>query len=216
MIESKGIAYQYAAGQLLAFPDIKVERGGQLLIVGQSGSGKTTLLHLLAGLRKPLKGEIQVNGTYMHTLSAGQLDAFRGNHIGVVFQKPHFLKSLTVAQNLQLVASLHGNKAASAFNQSLLQKLNLQHKTNAYQHQLSEGEKQRVSLAIALGAKPSVLLADEPTSALDDHNCEQVVKLLKEVAAELSSSLVVVTHDQRLKAAFGHFIELSPAQSGFQ
>ena len=176
--------------------------------MGQSGSGKTTLLHLLAGMRTPSAGRIQVNDTILNELAPNQKDRFRGKHIGVIFQQPHFVRSLNVLENLRLAQKLAGLAVNRKAIQEILDHLNVGHKINAKTGELSVGEQQRVNIARAMINRPSVLLADEPTSALDDENTEQVIELLTKQAKEVNATLLIVTHDNRLKSVFEKQIEL--------
>lgn len=209
MLETKNLKYQYAGGTSLVFPDIHADKGEHWLILGQSGCGKTTLLHLLAGLLTPKAGSIQVGNTDITQLSGAKLDTFRGQNIGIVFQKPHFVKALTVKANLQMAQYLAGVSQDEQRIRTILDRLHLAHKLKSRTDALSEGEKQRVAIARALLNRPAIILADEPTSALDDTNCEEVIQLLKTEAAQQQSTLFIVTHDQRLKDNFEHKIILN-------
>lgn len=208
MLQSENLKYTYTGGVKLAFPDIKAGKGEHWLILGQSGCGKTTLLHLLAGLLTPKQGSVRVGETDITKLSGAKLDKFRGQNIGIVFQKPHFVKALTVNENLKMAQYLAGVPQDQQRIGAILDRLNLGHKLKSATQALSEGEKQRVAIARALLNRPAVILADEPTSALDDANCEEVIQLLKNEAAEQQSTLFIVTHDQRLKDRFEHSIVL--------
>jgi len=210
MIKAESLIYQYPGHVAIKFPDFELKSGEQMLILGQSGSGKTTLLHCLAGLRKPNSGMVQVGTTNLVSLSKAELDKFRGNEIGVIFQRPHFLQSLSVRENFELLRAIHPQKIESTFIARLLERLGLAHRQKAYQWQLSEGEKQRVSIGLAICHKPSLLLADEPTSSLDDLHCEEVIALIKEQASSVGTTLITVTHDQRLKRHFDRQLLLLP------
>ncbi|MEM9819569.1 MAG: ATP-binding cassette domain-containing protein [Bacteroidota bacterium] len=202
MLQTKDLQYTYSGSQALYFPDIDCQKGEQCLLLGQSGSGKTTLLHLLGGLRKVERGEVIVAGKDLKKLGAGQLDRFRGQHIGIIFQQSHFVRALRVKENLALAQSLAGRPTDVRRIQQLLERLNIGHKLNARTDSLSLGEQQRVAIARALVNKPSIILADEPTSALDDYNCEEVIRLLETQAKEEQATLLIVTHDGRLKDRF--------------
>jgi len=208
MLQTEGLEYSYDGKQQLSFPNITCEKGEQWLLLGQSGSGKTTLLHLLGGLRKPKKGIVRVNGTDIGQLSSDKLDDFRGKNIGIVFQKSHFIRSLTVGENLLLTQQLAGLQSSKERVQSLLDRLNIGHKFSAKTDSLSQGEQQRVAIARALVNKPAIILADEPTSALDDKNCEEVINLIETQAREEQATLLIVTHDSRLKDQFSKRILL--------
>lgn len=208
MLQTKDLKFTYDGKNLLDFPDINCQRGEQWLLIGQSGSGKTTLLHLLGGLRKPKNGDVIIDGKNIRQLSSSALDEFRGKKIGIVFQKPHFVRALTVVENLELAQQLAGSKVDRNYIVTLLEKLNVGHKLHSKTDNLSEGEKQRVAIARALVNRPAVILADEPTSALDDKNCQEVISLLETQAEEANATLLIVTHDGRLKDLVKNQIQL--------
>lgn len=208
MLETKNIKYAYKGQPQLQFPDITCQQGEQWLLLGQSGCGKTTLLHLLGGLMPPQEGEIKINNTSIGSLSQSALDQFRGKNIGIIFQQSHFVKAITVEENLALAQNLAGVSINKRRIHSILEQLNLGHKLDAKPNNLSQGEQQRVAIARAIINQPSVILADEPTSALDDKNCTEVVKLLEQQAKESNAALLIVTHDTRLKALIPNQIEL--------
>ena len=208
MITVSGLSYAYQNGSTISFPDIQIDEGDHTLILGKSGSGKTTLLHLLSGLRSATSGEIDVLGTPLTGLSQAEIDKFRGKHIGMIFQVPHFVQSLTILENLTLAQVLAGKSKNSQQVNELLTQLNIPDKGNKKSNQLSVGEQQRVAIARALIHSPKIIFADEPTSALDDENTEQVINLLKSQANEYNATLIVVTHDQRLKDNFSNRIVL--------
>ncbi|NJN42199.1 MAG: ATP-binding cassette domain-containing protein [Flammeovirgaceae bacterium] len=207
MISTSGLTYAYNE-KILAFPDLKIESGNHLLLLGESGSGKTTLLHLLGGLLRSQKGSIKVANTDVQNLTQSELDSFRGRHIGFIFQKNHLISALTVFQNLMLAPFLSHQPQNPNWIEQLLEKLSIAEKRNSQIKELSHGQAQRVAIARALMNKPQILLADEPTSALDDTNCNRVIDLLLEVASWNQSSLVIATHDQRLKNRFQNQILL--------
>lgn len=209
MLETRDLSFQYPGERLLTFPDLTASPGNPLLILGASGSGKSTLLHLLAGLMKPNQGDINIAGTNITSLSGRKLDQFRGQNIGIIFQRSHFVESLTVNGNLDLANFLPGMKINSGRRNALLTQLDISSRAELKPSNLSIGEQQRVAIARALMNQPDVLLADEPTSALDDVNCQKVIDLLKQTAKESNATLVVVTHDQRIKDQFSHQISLT-------
>ena len=206
MLETKNLRFKYDNDSELSFPDIKTSKEN-LLILGASGVGKTTFLHLLSGLLKPLEGEIDLIGTPISKLTMSEMDRFRGKNIGIVFQKPHFVNSLTVKENLQLAQYL-GNKKDDSRIVDILSSLDILDKENKNPKKLSQGEKQRASIAMAIVNSPKLILADEPTSSLDDENCERVIKLLKKQASDFNAQLIVITHDNRLKKHFKKSIKL--------
>jgi lipoprotein-releasing system ATP-binding protein len=206
MLEAKNIEFHYSPQQKFNIPDILLSQGEQLLILGKSGSGKTTVLNMLGGLLKPLKGEINIDGTSLYSLKGASLDKFRGKNIGIIFQKPHILDPLTVLENLMLANYFSGTRGVK--NENLLKELGIFEKRHAKVNTLSEGEAQRLSIARALANSPKVILADEPTASLDDTNAAIVVKLLKEQAEKYNAVLIIVTHDQRVKDHISNQITL--------
>lgn len=187
---------------------LAVDRGEHLLLLGPSGSGKTTLLHLAAGLLTPSAGTIRVNGAAWPADQAGR-DRLRGRNVGIVFQTLRLVSALSLEGNLRLAARLAGQPAGGIA--PLLEELGLAHRATARPRTLSQGEAQRAAIARALVARPTLLLADEPTSALDDANARRVADLLLASAAREGSTLVVATHDARLRPHFRHVIELEAA-----
>ena len=207
MIITKEVEFNYDNQIFFKFQDIDLKSNENLLIIGNSGVGKTTLMHLLAGLLKSNSGSIKLFDKELSQLSSHQLDRFRKNNIGIVFQRPHFVNSLTVKENLQL-AQYIANKNDNNRIESILKNLNIFDKSNKKTSQLSQGEKQRASIALAIVNSPKLILADEPTSSLDDTNCSKVIKLLKKQATDFGAQLIVITHDSRLKEHFKKSIEL--------
>tara|TARA_B100001778_G_C18440481_1_gene562082 strand:- start:248 stop:868 length:621 start_codon:yes stop_codon:yes gene_type:complete len=206
MLETKNLRFKYDNNLELNFPDIKTSKEN-LLILGASGVGKTTFLHLLSGLLKPMNGEIDLLGTKISNLKMSEMDRFRGKNIGIVFQKPHFINSLTVKENLQL-AQYISKKSDKNRIQSLLESLGIEDKANKKTQNLSQGEKQRVSIALAIVNSPKLILADEPTSSLDDLNCDKVINILKNQASKYKAKLIIITHDYRLKKHFKNTLSL--------
>jgi ABC-type lipoprotein export system ATPase subunit len=202
MLETNNLYFEYTDGPSFTFPDMKCASGDSLLLLGDSGKGKTTLLHLLAGLLSPTSGTVALAGKEISGMGQQERDRFRGQHIGIVFQSAHFVQSLNVIDNLVLPQYLSGRTVDKGAAVAILERLNLGHKVKAHTNQLSIGEQQRVAIARALVNNPDVLLADEPTSALDDRNAHEVISLLEEQAALTGASLIIVTHDQRLKDHF--------------
>jgi len=212
MVKTSNLQFGYDSKQQFLFPDINCEQGSHWLILGQSGCGKTTLLHLLGGLLRPKDGEVIVQKQAISTLGEEALDHFRGQNIGIIFQQSHLIKALTVEENLLTAQYLAGEKQDRAKIKAVLDKLNLGHKLNAKPQNLSLGEQQRVSIARALINDPVLILADEPTSSLDDKNCTEVVELLLEQSRNSNATLLIVTHDGRLKELFENQILLESAK----
>lgn len=208
MLHTSQLTFAYKGQSVLQFPDLQCNQGEHWLLLGQSGSGKTTLLHLLGGLLSPRFGQVVVADQTITGLKAAALDRFRGSHIGIIFQKSHFVRALSVEQNLALAQKLAGKSIDKKRIGDLLDHLNLGHKKHSRPDQLSVGEQQRAAIARALLNQPAVILADEPTSALDDHNCGEVIKLLETEAGNVGATLLVVTHDGRLKTRFSNQVTL--------
>lgn len=208
MIHIEGLAYAYPQQKKITFEDFSVRKGEPWLLLGESGSGKTTLLHLIGGLLKSQEGKIEIEGTDITSLSDLQLDRFRGRHLGFVFQKNHLISALSVRKNLMLAPFLAGLRQDEKRLEEVLVQLGIIEKKNSNVKELSQGQAQRVAIARALLNKPSLILADEPTSALDDRNCERVIDLLLEASAQHQATLIVATHDQRLKSKVKNIIQL--------
>jgi len=208
MVKTKNLAFAYEGGQKLFFPDLELPAGEHLLIIGPSGVGKTTLLHLLSGLLPPSQGAIHVGETALTALTRKELDMFRGAHMGIVFQQYHFIKSLTVSENMKLRQSYPQNADDKQRRNLLSERLGLADCSSKKVTELSQGQKQRLSIALGLIHKPQIVFADEPTSNLDDENCDSVVQLLKDEAEICKSSLVIITHDQRVKSHFQNQVVL--------
>lgn len=202
MLKSKSIQFSYDGITHFFFPNIELQNGDDLLVLGESGVGKTTLIQILAGLLKPTSGTLEFNGISYHNLPPNQLDQFRGKHIGMVFQRPHFVRNLSILDNLLLSLFLSKNKQDKARATELLKQIGLGDKLNSKPDELSQGEQQRAAIALAVIKNPDLILADEPTSSLDDTNCEKITSLLKEQAASTNAQLIIITHDNRLKSQF--------------
>ena len=202
MIKVSDLTFSYSEKSELKFPDFSVDAGGHMLILGNSGVGKTTLLHLLAGILVPASGSVEIQGNKMEQMSAKQRDKFRGNNIGLVFQRSHFVQSLSVEENLQLVQFLSGNRQSNHRITEVLTSLELQDYANKKTYQLSIGQQQRLSVAVSVVNQPALILADEPTSSLDDENTNRVVSLLKSQSESVGATLMIITHDHRLKSEF--------------
>lgn len=209
MLATTKLTYKYSKGNPIFYPDIKVEKGNSLLILGQSGVGKSTLLHMLGGLMPPTAGKVVINDVLLNDLSPRELDKFRGKNIGIVFQKSIFMKALTVKENLQLCRKLAGLKPDNRRISEVLSRLGIPHKSDKKPSELSQGEQQRLSIARAVISEPSILLADEPSSALDDEHCLAVTDLLREQMESENCALIIVTHDRRISEKFENQLVLT-------
>lgn len=201
MIGSHGLAHRYADGPAIAFPDVQVAQGASLLLQGPSGAGKSTWLALAAGLLTPSAGELVVANQQVAALARGQRDRWRGRTIGFLPQKLHLSESLTVRQNLALAYFAAGLPEDGAGIASALQALDVASLAQRSPAQLSGGQAQRVALARAVLLRPRVLLADEPTASLDDAAAASALSLLREAAARCGATLVIATHDARVRTA---------------
>lgn len=206
MIETKSLEFSYDNSFVFKFPDIKLKSNENLLVLGNSGIGKSTLLHNLAGILRPKSGSIKIFDQDISKLSELELDKFRGQNIGIIFQRSHFVNSLSVGENLELAQFLGRNKKGNI--KETLDNLKILDKINKKSKELSQGERQRASIALAIINSPKLILADEPTSSLDDTNCSNVIKILKEQALKYQAQLIVITHDSRLKKHFKKSISL--------
>jgi len=208
MLQTNNLTFQYNRKQTFSFPDINLDKQEDLLILGKSGIGKTTLLHLLAGLLKPVNGSVVINNVNLSSLSNNKLDKFRGENIGMVFQKKYAIQSLNVLENLQTRLLFRKQDVANDNIEILLKQLDLLEFKKSKINALSEGQLQRLGIALSVVHNPKIILADEPTSSLDDENCKIVIELLKEQAKQTNANLVVITHDHRIKSFFQNSITL--------
>jgi putative ABC transport system ATP-binding protein len=180
---------------------LAIDPGEVVLIMGPSGSGKTTLLMMLGALLKPTEGTIRLNGQVISELSEGKLPMVRLHQFGFIFQDFNLLSALTALENVALVASLSGRKNGEARRKAeeLLSQLGLEQRLHFLPEKLSGGEKQRVAIARALVNDPAILFADEPTANLDSKIGHEIMRLLRTIAKEQGRSVVIVSHDQRIK-----------------
>lgn len=202
MLVTNQLTFDYSPTKQFVFPDVRCADREALLILGRSGTGKTTLLHLLALLLRPKGGSVMIDQTDLAQLSPAQTASFRAEYIGIVYQKPHFIGALSVIDNLLLANYLANKPQQKKRALELAGQLGFGDQLTKQTYQLSQGEQQRVSIARAMMNQPGVILADEPTSNLDDENTDRVVSLLREQSEQIGASLIVVTHDQRLKDVF--------------
>ncbi|HEX9075356.1 MAG TPA: ABC transporter ATP-binding protein [Anaerolineae bacterium] len=199
------VTKRYGAGatQVAAVRDVSlaVAPGEIVLIMGPSGSGKTTLLSMLGALLKPTAGTIQLNGTLISALAENRLPDIRLRQFGFIFQDFNLLTALTALENVAIVAELAGARNGAARKKAaiLLAGLGLGERLNFLPEKLSGGEKQRVAIARALVNDPALILADEPTANLDSKIGHEIMRLLRRIAKEQGRSVVIVSHDQRIK-----------------
>jgi len=211
MFSLRDVHHAYDGKPVLNVPEWQAQQGAQWLMLGPSGSGKTTLLHVLAGILRPASGQVTVADQDLKALTPSAMDRFRGKHIGIVLQRLHLISSLTVMNNLLLAQYMAGETQDAARVRDVLASLDMGGKANAKPHELSHGQAQRVAVARAVVNKPRLLLADEPTSNLDDVRCVQVLDLLLDQAKACGATLVIATHDQRIKSRVPNHYELKGA-----
>lgn len=189
--------------EVTAVKDISMEvaPGEVILIMGPSGSGKTTLLSMLGGLLKPSGGNIQIGQDDLSQLDERRLPQVRLQRIGFIFQDFNLLSALSCLDNVAMVGQLNGlsRRDARKMARVILEQLGLGHRLNFLPEKLSGGEKQRVAIARSLINKPDIILADEPTANLDSHHGHETMRLLREIAKEEGRSVIIVSHDQRIR-----------------
>ncbi|MBE8719210.1 ABC transporter ATP-binding protein [Sphingobacterium pedocola] len=208
MVRSENLTFNYFSSHKLQFPDFTIEKNQHTLLLGDSGTGKTTLLHLLSGLSKPSNGKVYIGEQDIYKLTESQLDGFRAKNIGFIFQEAHLLKNLTVSENIELAQHLAKKAVDTDIIFEILDKLQLTEKAGSYPSQLSRGQLQRAAIARAVVNKPRLLVADEPTAALDDTNTKRVLDLLLETATSYGATLLIATHDKRIKDNFSNTYQL--------
>lgn len=180
--------------------DFSINEGEFCAIVGTSGSGKSTLLNMLAGLERPTKGEVIINGEHMERLKEDELVSFRRNHVGFIFQSFHLIGTMNALENVALPLSFRGEKRESRLKKAdaMLDLVNLGKHKKHLPNQMSGGQQQRVGVARALVVNPKIIFADEPTGNLDSHTSKEVMELMQKVVREQKKTLVMVTHDDHL------------------
>ena len=208
MISVRGLAHRYGEQDVLRLAEWNVAQGDRWLVLGPSGCGKTTLLHVLAGLIHPSEGEVEVAGENLKKLDGARMDRWRATTVGIVLQALHLVKHLTVRDNLRLAQYLAKAPQDDKRIDDALGALGVAAKSTRRPSELSQGEQQRVAIARAVVNRPKLVLADEPTANLDDGATATVIDLLTEQAARHGATLVVATHDARVKGKFRERLEL--------
>ena len=192
--------------------DLEVKPAETVALVGASGSGKSTLLSLLAGLDRASEGEIEVAGVRLDSLDEEGRARLRAEQIGFIFQSFQLLPGLTALENVMLPAEIRGLPQARQKATRLLDEVGLADRLHHHPAQLSGGEQQRVAIARAFIGQPALLLADEPTGNLDRHTGDKIADLLFQLNREHGTSLVIVTHDERLAARCARRLHLQGGQ----
>jgi len=206
MLHIEHLKAGYGDRVIVDIPSLQLAESEHCLILGKSGSGKTTLLYAIAGLLTPLAGCVRMGDTDITSLSASARDTFRGKHIGIIYQTLHMVDALTVLENILLVPYAARLKQDVQKAEMLLQQLGLFDVRHRSPASLSQGQQQRVAIARAAIHGPALIVGDEPTSALDDESCATVMQLLLDTAKTAGASLLVATHDQRIKKYFAKTI----------
>jgi putative ABC transport system ATP-binding protein len=216
LVEEVTRRFGSGATEVVAVKDVSlaVAPGEVVLIMGPSGSGKTTLLSMIGGLLKPSAGRIQIGQDDLTLLDERRLPAVRLRRIGFIFQDFNLLSALSCLDNVALVGQLAGlsRKAARQRARQLLEQLGMGHRLNFLPEKLSGGEKQRMAIARALINEPDIILADEPTANLDSHHGHETMRLLRRIAKEENRSVIIVSHDQRIKDIADRILWLEDGQ----
>ena len=178
--------------------DLKTMKKETISFVGESGSGKTSLIMLISGLEKATSGQIFFQNQEISNLSEDEVSEIRRKNIGIVFQSFYLIPNYTAVENVALTLELNNFKDPTNQAKALLERMRLKHRFNNLPSQLSGGEQQRVAIARAIAMKPELILADEPTGNLDSENSEMISEILFNYVKEEGSSLIMVTHDEKL------------------
>ncbi len=214
VLEGRDLVKEFVQGgvtlPVLQGASITVHSGERIAIVGASGSGKTTLLQLLGGLDLPTRGAVRIAGRAMHELDDRQRGELRNHAVGFVYQFHHLLPEFTALENvaMPLLVRRMRPRDAQAAAAAVLERVGLAHRLEHRPAQLSGGERQRAAVARALVTRPRVVLADEPTGNLDGANAAQVFELMLELNREFGTSLIIVSHDERLAARLDRILRL--------
>lgn len=213
LLALRDVSLWYDGRTVLDRLTLTIEPGEHLLLLGPSGSGKTSLINLVCGLVTPVGGTIHIAGEPMTGLGESARDDVRRRRIGMVFQTLRLVSALDVLGNILLAQRLATGRSSACEAIALLEQLGLADKARIRPTRLSQGEAQRAAIARALIGRPGLLVADEPTSALDDGNMHKVAQLFLDCARENGTSLLIATHDERLKAYVPNMLRLAPGSS---
>lgn len=197
VLEARGLARTIGGNEILRDVSFELPAGAFVALAGRSGSGKSTLFKLLAGLDRPTRGEVLIEGKPLSSRTESELSTLRLRAIGLVFQSFNLLPELTVAQNVRLPLDIAGvrRRDAEARVAALLDLVHMSSHSDRRPHALSGGESQRVAIARALANGPRIILADEPTGSLDAENAANVISVFEEVNEKVGVTILVVSHD---------------------
>lgn len=187
---------------ILDIPEFSVDAGNQVVLVGRSGCGKTTLLHVIAGISRPTAGRVKIDGWDIALMAESEVDQFRAERIGYVYQTFNLLPSFTALENVLLGMTFGRLRADRERVKALLKRVGLEHRLTHKPPMLSVGEQQRVAVARALANRPQLILADEPTANVDVGNQQQIIDLLRETCQEENVALILVTHAPEVAEQF--------------
>jgi putative ABC transport system ATP-binding protein len=209
-LQSLSKSYHQSEQAIEIFHDLNfhVAQGQTVAIMGKSGSGKSTLLSLISGITKPSKGDIILNETPYSHLNERELNDFRANHIGFIFQNFHLVSYLNALENVMLPAKVCGISNPKTKAIELLQSVGLPHRLHHLPSELSGGEKQRVAIARALIHNPKIILADEPSGNLDEETGEAVMDQLFDLIEQNNTTLIMVTHSKEVALRCKHLYAL--------
>jgi putative ABC transport system ATP-binding protein len=196
----RDLSFAFGESFSISVPSLEIPPGGELLLAGASGSGKSTLLLLIAGLLEPRSGQVQIGGEVITDLRGSARDRCRGRRIGMIFQTFHLLPGFSAAENVML-AMLFADRPAREHRDraiGLLASLGIDEPHRPAEH-YSVGQQQRIAVARALAAKPSLVLADEPTASLDPENADRTIALVRDACRAEGAALLLTSHDPRLR-----------------
>ena len=204
VIQVRNLSKVYVMGQehVVALKNINlaINKGEICCIFGTSGSGKSTLLNQLAGLEKPTRGDVLINGRSISRMSENELAAFRQEHIGFVFQSYNLLKELTCVENVAMPLMFHGvpREVRELEAKKMLHRVGLTHRLNHFPGQMSGGQQQRAGIARAFISRPAIVFADEPTGNLDSKTTKEVMGMIRDFSRKFHQTIVLVSHDPEM------------------
>ena len=211
-LEISALRFGYGRGFELRVDRLTVAAGEHVLMRGPSGCGKSTLLHLIAGLEQPASGSVSVSGIDITTLSAADRDAFRGRHVGMVFQTFNLLQGFSAIENVLVGLEFSSVPASGRAHQArqALASLGIT-ECDARVEEMSVGQQQRVAIARAVAGGPSLVLADEPTASLDPESSRTAISMIRDAARRVGASLLCTSHDPSLAPHFDRVLDMDPS-----